>query len=128
MWTPVNVIISRSTVTMSFGNINFNSPLQLYSTVTSSFVMVCNYISELSEAGGGSKYSLLSKAYHEVPYFSIICNVNDLFLMMCLNLNLSLICIIADVGKHTMFSFKVIRISFQSICTTSNNYLLFNVI
>ena len=71
------VIISRSIVTLSFGNINFNSPSQVCCTVTNSFAMVCNDISESSDHDGGNKYSLMSKACHEVPCFSIICNSND---------------------------------------------------
>ena len=71
---------------------------------------------------------MLSKTYHDVPCLHIICNSNDIFFIMQLNLNLSLNGIITDVGRCVMVPFKVIRTSFQSIFTTSHNTFLFNVI
>ena len=128
MWTPVKDITSKSTVNMSFGQINFNSPSQVCCTAINSLTMICNYIPESSKQGGRSRYSLLSKAYHEVPCFSIICNRNDRFLIIHLNINLSLSGIITHVGKCIMFPFKVTRTSFQSICTTCHNNLLSSLI
>ena len=90
--------------------------------------IVCKQISESSKQGGGSKYSLLSKAYHDVPCLSITCSNNDLFLIMHLSLNLSLNGIITDVGKCIIVLFKVIKTSFQSIFTTSHNNFLSSII
>ena len=55
--------------------------------------------SELSKEGGGSKYSMLSKAYHDVPCLNITCSNNDLFLIMYPSLNLFLNGIMTNVGN-----------------------------
>ena len=117
-----------STVTVSFGKINLRNPSQVCSTMVISLAIFCNWISDSSKCGGGSKYSILFSAYQDVPCLSITCNNNDLFLIKYLNLYLSLSWTLTDIGNCIIASFKVTKASFQSILITSHKYFLSQVI
>ena len=57
---------SMTTVTVSSGNMNLKSPLQMcWETVTLLAISEIQ-ISDSSKHGGGSKYSILSSAYRDV--------------------------------------------------------------
>ena len=118
MYTPFKVITSMCTVTVSWGNINLKSPLQ-----------VCwdseIQISDSSKLGEGSKYSTLSSAYQDIPCLSMTCNSKEPFLIKDLSLYLSLSGTLTDIGIWIIAPFKVTKTSPQSVLITSHKYLLF---
>ena len=128
IYIPFKVITSMSTVTVSSGNINLKSPLQVYWEIVISLAISEIQISDSSKCGSGSKYSTLSSAYQDILYLSMMCNSNEPVLIKDLSLYLSLSGTLTNMGIWIIAPFKVTKTSPQSILITSYKHLLSKVI
>ena len=95
---PFKVMTSISTVTVSSGKVNLKSPSQMCWETVSSLAISEIQISGSSKHGGGSKYSILSSAYQDVPCLSMTCNSKEPFFIKDLSLHLSLSGTLTDMG------------------------------
>ena len=102
----LKVMTSMSTVTVSSGNMNLKSPLQMCWETVISLAISEIQISDSSKCGGGSKYSTLSSTYQDVPCPSMTCNSNQPFLIKDLSLYLSLSGILTNMGIWIIASFS----------------------
>ena len=128
LYTPFKVITSMSTATVSLGNINLKSPLQMCWETVISLAISEIQISDSSKCGGGNKYSTLSSAYQDIPCLSMTCNSNEPFLLKDLSLYLSLSGTLTNMGIWIIAPFKVTKTSPLSILITSHKYFLSKVI
>ena len=119
---------SMPTVTVSLGNMNLKSPLQMCWETVISLAISEIQIYDSSKCGGGSKYSTLSSAYQDISCLSMTCNSNEPFLIKDLSLYLSLSGTLTNMGIWIIAPFKVTKTSPQSILITSYRYLLSKVI
>ena len=128
MYIPFKVMISMSTVTVSLGDMNLKSPLEMCLETVISRAISDIQISDSSKCGGGRKYSTLSSAYQDIPCLNMTCYSNEPFLIMDLSLYLSLSGTLTDMGIWIIAPFKITKTFPESILITSHKCLLSKVI
>ena len=109
IYIPLKVITSMSTVTVSSGNMNLESPLQRCWEMVILLAISEIQIFNSFKHGGGSRYSALSSAYQDVPCLSMTCNSNEPFLIKDLSLYLFLSGTLTDMGNLIIAPFKVTK-------------------